>query len=369
MTVFTDEDEPAPANANPEALDAIKLEQFIGRFAGDLGAVLHAATVLIGDQLGLYRAMADSRWLTPEELAEATGTHRRYVREWLAAQAASGYAAYDAATSRFRLTPEQAFALTSEENPLFVPGGVQLAAATIADVNLIANAFRTGYGVGWGEHHPDLVEGTLRFFRPNYVGSLVPSWIPALDGMEEKLRDGARVADLGCGCGASTVLMARAYPESSFVGFDYHAGSIARARQEAATAGVEDRCSFEVATGKDFPGRDYDLVTVFDALHDMGDPTGVAAHVLDTLAPEGTWMIVEPFAHDRLEDNLNVVGRIFYSGSTTICLPVSRSQEVDAGLGAQAGEARVRDVVTAGGFRHFRRVAETAFNLVFEARP
>jgi SAM-dependent methyltransferase len=369
MTTFADEGERTSVEAIPEALDPIKLEEFVGRFAGDLGAVLHAATVLIGDQLGLYRAMADGRWLRPEELAEATGTRPRYVREWLAAQAASGYAAYDAATSRFRLTPEQAFALTSEENPLFVPGGVQLAAATIADVDLIVNAFRTGSGVGWGEHHPDLVEGTLRFFRPNYTGNLIQSWIPALDGMEERLRDGARVADLGCGGGASTILMARAYPKSTFVGFDYHAGSIARARQDAATAGVEDRCSFEVATGKDFPGRDYDLVTVFDALHDMGDPTGVAAHVLDTLAARGTWMIVEPFAHDRLEDNLNVVGRIFYSGSTTICLPVSRSQEVDAGLGAQAGEARLRHVVTAGGFRHFRRVAETAFNLVFEARP
>ena len=369
MTGFAGNGETTSARAVPESLDAIKLEEFVDRFAGDLGAVLHAATVLIGDQLGLYRAMADGRWLTPEELAEATGTHQRYVREWLAAQAASGYTAYDAATSRFRLTPEQAFALTSEENPLFVPGGVQLAAATIADVELIVNAFRTGFGVGWGEHHPDLVEGTLRFFRPNYAGNLVQNWIPAIDGMEEKLRGGARVADLGCGCGASTILMARAYPESAFVGFDYHAGSIARARQDAATAGVEGRCCFEVATGKDFPGRDYDLVTVFDALHDMGDPTGVAAHVLDTLAPRGTWMIVEPFAHDRLEDNLNVFGRIFYSGSTTICLPVSRSQEVDAGLGAQAGEARLRHVVTAGGFRHFRRVAETAFNLVFEARP
>ncbi len=369
MTTFADEGERISVEKAPEALDPIKLDEFVGRFAGDLGAVLHAATVLIGDQLGLYRAMADGRWLTPDELAEATGTHQRYVSEWLAAQAASGYAAYDPATSRFRLTPEQAYALTSEENPLFVPGGIQLAAATIADVDLIVNAFRTGSGVGWGEHHPDLVEGTLRFFRPNYTGNLVQSWIPALDGMEARLRAGASVADLGCGCGASTILMACAYPKSAFVGFDYHAGSIARARQDAAAAGVEDRCSFEVATGKDFPRRDYDFVTAFDALHDMGDPAGVAAHVLHALAPQGTWMIVEPFAQDRLEDNLNVVGRIFYSGSTTICLPVSRSQEVDAGLGAQAGEGRLRAVVTAGGFSHFRRVAETPFNIVFEARP
>jgi len=369
LTGSVDQVEPTSAKAVQKSVDALKLEEFVGRFASDLGAVLHAATVLIGDQLGLYRAMADGRWVRPEELAEATGTHQRYVSEWLAAQAASGYAVYDAETSRFRLTPEQAFALTSEGNFLSVLGGLQLAAATIADIDLIVNAFRTGFGVGWGEHDPDLVEGTLRFFRSTYATNLVQGWIPALDGMEAKLRGGARVADLGCGCGATTILMARAYPESSFIGFDYHAGSIARARQDAATAGVEDRCCFEVATGKDFPGRDYDLVTMFDALHDVGDPTGVAAHVLDALAPRGIWMIVEPFAHDRLEDNLNVIGRIFYSGSTTICLPLSRSQEVDAGLGAQAGEARLRQVVTAGGFRNFRGVAETAFNLVFEARP
>jgi 2-polyprenyl-3-methyl-5-hydroxy-6-metoxy-1,4-benzoquinol methylase len=353
----------------PLDVDAERLDEFVGRFAADLGAVLHAATVLIGDRVGLYRAMADCRWLTAEELAERTGTHLRYVREWLAVQAASGYADYDASSGRFRLTPEQAFALTSEDNPLFAPGGLQVAASTLADVALIAEAFRSGQGVAWGEHHPDLVEGTLRFFRPNYIGNLTQYWIPALDGVEAKLRSGASVADIGCGCGASTIIMARAYPESRFVGFDYHEDSIVKARQAAVDAGVADRCRFDVATGKDFEDGGYDLVTVFDALHDMGDPTGVAAHVLDTLAPDGTWMIVEPFAEDRLEDNLNPVGRIFYSGSTTICLPVSRSQEVDAGLGAQAGEAKLREVVTAAGFTRFRRVAATPFNLVFEARP
>ena len=352
-----------------DSVDPARLEEFVGRFVGDLGAVLHAATVLISARLGLYKAMSDCRWCSPEELAERTGTHLRYIREWLAAQAASGYAQYEPASGRFRLTPEQAFALTSEENPLFVPGGLQLAAATIADVDLIVNAFRTGFGVGWGEHHPDLVEGTLRFFRPNYIGNLTQQWLPALDGVEEKLRSGTTVADVACGGGASTIIMAAAYPASTFVGFDYHPESITLARRAAEVAGVADRCRFEVAAANDYPGSNYGLVTVFDALHDMGDPTGAAAHILETLAPDGTWMIVEPFAHDRLEDNLNPVGRIFYSGSTTICLPVSRSQEVDAGLGAQAGEARVREVLTAAGFTHFRRAAETPFNLVFEARP
>ena len=291
------------------------------------------------------------------------------MKEWLSAQAASGYAEYNAASGRFRLTPEQAFALTSEDNPLFAPGGIQVAASTLADVGLVADAFRTGRGVGWGEHHPDLFEGTLRFFRPNYIGNLTQRWLPALDGVEDKLKAGTTVADIACGAGASTIIMARAYPASSFLGFDYHEESIAMARKSAAAAGVAERCTFEVATAKEYPGSGYGLVTVFDALHDIGDPTGVAAHVLQTLAPDGAWMIVEPFANDRLEDNLTPVGRIFYSASTTICLPVSRSQEVDAGLGAQAGEARMRQVVTAGGFTSFRRVAETPFNLVFEARP
>ena len=350
-------------------LDPERLDEFVGRFASDLGAVLHSATVLIGDRLGLYRAMADCQWLTADELAERTGTHLRYVREWLAAQAASGYAEYDPASGQFRLTPEQAFALTSEDNPVFAPGGLQIAASTLADVALITDAFQKGQGLAWGDHHPDLIEGTLRFFRPNYIGNLTQQWIPALDGVEDKLQSGASVADIGCGSGASTIIMAREYPNSRFVGFDYHEGSIVKARQAAVEAGVADRCRFDVATAKDYEDGGYDLVAVFDALHDMGDPAGVAAHVLDTLAPDGSWMIVEPFAEDRLEDNLNPVGRIFYSASTTICLPVSRSQEVDAGLGAQAGEARLREVVSSGGFTRFDRVAATPFNLVFQARP
>ena len=257
--------------------DPQRLDEFVGRFAADLGAVLHCATVLIGDRLGLYRAMADGQWLTAEDLAGRTNTHLRYVREWLAAQAASGYAEYDPASERFRLTPEQAFALTSELNPLFAPGGLQVAASTLADVGLIAEAFRNGHGVAWGEHHHDLIEGTLRFFRPNYIGNLTESWIPALDGVEAKLRSGASVADIGCGCGASTIIMARAYPASRFVGFDYHEGSIVKARDAAVEAGVADRCRFDVATAKDFEDGGYDLVTVFDALHDMGDPIGASA--------------------------------------------------------------------------------------------
>lgn len=352
-----------------EAFDEAKFEAFLNGFFADLGAVMHAATVLIGDRVGLYKAMADSRWYTPSEVAEQTATDPRYVREWLAAQAASGYAEYDSATARFRLSPEQALALTSEDNPFFAPGGLQVAAATLADVDLVSEAFRSRRGVAWGDHHPDLTDGTLRFFRTNYLSHLTEQWLPALDGAAESLRAGTTVADIGCGGGASTIIMAKAFSNSRFFGFDYDEGSIAKARKGAAEAGVADRCTFEVATAKEFPGVEYGLVTVFDALHDMGDPTGVAAHVLEALAPDGIWMIVEPFAHDRFEDNLTPLGRIFYSASTTICLPMSRAQEVDAALGAQAGEARLREVVTAGGFTRFRRADQTPFNLVLEARP
>lgn len=350
-------------------IDEGKLNEFIGRFVGDLGAVMHAATVLIGDQLGLYKAMADGEPVSPADLAEKTGTDERYMREWLSAQAASGYAEYAPDTGRFHLSPEQAFALTNEYNPLFIPGGLQTGASTIKDAHLVAAAIRSGEGLGWHEHDHELYAGTERFFRPNYIGNLIPAWLPALDGVQEKLRTGAKVADIGCGRGASTIILAQEYPNSDFYGFDYHDGSIEAARETAAEAGVSGRASFEVASAKEYPGADYDLVAVFDALHDMGDPIGASAHVLGSLAPDGTWMIVEPYAGDRLEDNLTPVGRAFYSASTCLCVPASKDQEVGLALGAQAGEERIREVVTEGGFSRFRRVAETPFNLVYEARP
>jgi SAM-dependent methyltransferase len=349
-------------------LDNHKLEQFVGRFVQDLGAVFHAATLLVGDRVGLYQAMADSQWITPASLAERTDTDQRYVAEWLAAQAAAGYAEYDPDTRQFRLSEEQVFALTDEYNPLFFPGGFQSAAAAIKDVELITDAFRDGHGVAWGDHHPDPFVGTDRFFRPNYIANLTASWIPALDGVEPKLLAGATVADMGCGYGASTIIMATAYPASSFIGYYPHPPSIEAARKAAADAGVADRCRFDVATATDYPGRGYDLVALFDCLHDMGDPVGAAAHIRETLSDDGTCLLVEPFAEDRLEDNLTPIGRIFYAGSTMLCTPSSRAQQGGLALGAQAGESRLRDVLNAAGFSRVRRAAETPFNLVLEAR-
>jgi len=334
-----------------------------------MGAAIHAVMILLGDRLGLYKAMADSRPVTSGELANRAGLTERYVREWLNSNAASGYVTYDAATKTFTLPPEQALALAVEESPVFLPGVFQILSACYNDAPKIENAFRTGQGVGWHEHHHDLFHGTERFFRPNYNANLVSSWIPALDGVEAKLRSGAKVADVGCGLGASTILMAKSYPKSTFVGFDYHGKSIELAREAAAEAGVQERVHFEVAAAKAFPGNDYDFVAFFDCLHDMGDPAGAASHVKSSLKPDGTWMIVEPFAGDTPESNHNPIGRIFYSASTMLCVPASMSQEVGAALGAQAGEANIRKVVETGGFTRFRRAAQTPFNLVFEARP
>ncbi len=345
-----------------------KLMGLVHQAVGDFGSMLTGALVVLGDRLGLYRHLADAgRPLTSAELAAAAGCAERYVREWLNGQAASGYVTY--ADGRYGLSEEQAVAFTDESSPACVIGGFQGMLAATRAVDRLSILFRTGEGLGWHEHHDDLFCGTERFFRPGYIANLTTSWIPALEGVEDKLRRGAKVADVGCGHGASTIIMARAFPASTFTGFDYHAPSIEAARKAAAEAGVDDRVSFEVASAKEYPGTGYDLVGFFDCLHDMGDPAGAARHVLRSLASEGTWLIVEPFAHDDTAGNLNPIGRLFYSVSTLICTPASLSQETGTALGAQAGETRLRDVVTAGGFTRFRRAAETPFNLVLEARP
>src|ERR1700683_1226905 len=351
------------------ALDSQKLDQLLGRGIVDFGATFHAALVAIGDKLGLYKALAARGPMTSTQLAERTNTNERYVREWLASQAAGGYVTYDPSGDRFSLTEEQAFALADDNSPAFLPGAFQLALAATRSVDKVTDAFKTGEGVGWHEHDPELFTGTERFFLSGYAAHLVSSWIPALEGVEAKLRAGGRVADVGCGHGASTVLMAQAYPASTFVGFDYHPASIDVATTRAKKAGVGDRANFQVAKAKDFPGKDYDLVTFFDCLHDMGDPAGAAKHVYQSLKKGGTWMIVEPFANDKLQDNLNPIRRVFYSASTMLCTPCSRAQEVGLALGAQSGEARMREVVRSAGFTRFRRATQTPFNLVYEARP
>jgi 2-polyprenyl-3-methyl-5-hydroxy-6-metoxy-1,4-benzoquinol methylase len=351
------------------AIDEAKLEQFMGQFVQDLGAALNAPLVMIGDKLGLYKAMADGEPVTPQQLAERTDCRERYIREWLCAQAASGYIEYDAAEGTFHLPPEQAMALAQEDSPAFIPGAFQLAAAVVKDEPQIAERFRSGEGFGWHEHNHDLFAGTERFFRPGYLANLVSSWLPSLDGVVEKLTEGALVADIGCGHGASTTLMAQAFPASRFIGSDYHEGSIKEARAAAERAGVADRVTFEVASAKDFGGGPFDLVCVFDALHDMGDPVGAAKHVREQLADDGTWMVVEPRAGDAVEENLNPVGRVYYSASTMLCTPASLSQEVGLALGAQAGQRGLTAVLNEGGFSRVRRAAETPFNIVLEARP
>jgi SAM-dependent methyltransferase len=346
-----------------------RLEEFVGRMVGELGATLNAALVVIGDRLGLYRAMAGAGPLSAGELSARTDTSERYVREWLNAQAAGGFVEYHPDADRYELAPEQALALADETSPAFVAGAFQLVTAQVRDEPRIAEAFRTGRGVGWHEHNHDLFTGTERFFRPGYAANLESSWIPALDGVEEKLRRGALVGDVGCGHGASTILMARSYPASRFVGYDYHDESIATARERAAQAGVDDRARFETVSAAGLPASGHDLITTFDALHDMGDPVGAGRRIREALAPDGTWLIVEPFAGDRIEDNLTPVGRVYYAASTLVCTPGALAQEGGLALGAQAGEARIRDVVTAAGFTRFRRAAQTPFNLILEARP
>ena len=350
------------------ALDMNKLNAFIGQFVTDLGAAVHTGMVVIGEKLGLYKALADGP-LSPAELAAKTKTDERYIREWLSSQAAGGYITFDPLSNKFSLTQEQAFALATEDSPAYLPGAFELALGSLAAVPRIAESFRTGAGMGWHEHDDGVFHGCEKFFRPGYAANLVASWIPALHDVKQKLEAGARVADVGCGKGASTLLMAKAFPKSRFYGFDYHDKSIEAARESATREGLADRVTFQVAKAKEFPGRDYDFVAVFDCLHDMGDPVGAASHVRQSMAKDGTWMIVEPFANDNLKDNLNPVGRVYYSFSTLLCTPCSRSQEVGLCLGAQAGEANIRKVVNAAGFSRFRRATETPFNIVYEARP
>lgn len=349
-------------------IDQSKLEQFMGKVVGDMGAALSAVLVHIGDRLGLYKAMAGAGPVTSEELAKLTGTQERYVREWLNNQAAGGYVVYDPKAKTYALPPEQAMALAYEDSPAFLPGAFQVIMAAFKAEQKVAQKFKAGGGVDWGEHDPELFEGTERFFRPNYIGNLVNSWIPALEGVQEKLVKGAKVADIGCGHGASMLLMAQAFPNSRFFGFDYHKPSIEAARKRAKAAGLEKNVAFEVAGAADYPGEGYDLVCHFDCLHDMADPQSAAKRVRETIAKEGTWMIVEPFASDKPEENHNPVGRVYYAASTMICVGVSLAKDGPA-LGAQAGEARLKDIAIKAGFRRLRRATQTPFNLVLEARP
>jgi SAM-dependent methyltransferase len=353
--------------AEAPTIDETKLMDFVGKAVGDMGAAATAPLIVLGDKLGLFRALAGSDPVTPGELAKKTGTTERYVREWINALAAAEYITY-CGDGRYTLSPEQAEALANDESPAFIVGGFFTMTAASKIVPKLTQAFRTGDGVGWHEHDPDLFVGVERFFRPGYNANLVSTWLPALDGVVAKLEKGATVADVGCGHGASTIIMAKAFPNSTFIGFDYHGPSIDAARKAAANAGVTN-VKFEVAAAKDFPGKGYDLVCFFDCLHDMGDPQGAAKHTLGTLAKDGTWMIVEPFANDDVADNLNPVGRVFYSASTLICTPNSLSQEVGTALGAQAGQKRLGDVIQGAGFTRFRRATETPFNIVLEARP
>lgn len=359
----------ADADTAAPQVDMDVLMSFVFRAVGEVGATLNTALVVMGDKLGYYRDLAAHGPTTPAEMAERTGTAEPYAREWLNAQAAGDYLTYDPATARYTLPPEQAVALTVEDSPAFLPGLFQIALGTVHDMGHILDAVRNGAGYGWHEHVADVHHGCERFFRPSYNAHLVADWLPALDGVVDKLEAGTLVADIGCGHGASTVLMAQAFPQSRFVGFDYHPESVTTARERAVAAGVSDRATFEVATAQMLPGGEYGLVTMFDTLHDMGDPVGAAEQVRRALAPDGTWMVVEPMAGDHVEDNLNPVGRAYYGFSTLLCTPASLSQDVGLAIGTQAGPARIRDVATAAGFTRFASVAETPFNRVMEIRP
>jgi SAM-dependent methyltransferase len=349
-------------------IDQSKLDALLHQMVGDMGAAAAAPLVVLGDRLGLYRALAAEGPLTSDELAQQTGTAERYVREWCSCQAGFGYITYDGASGKFSMTPEQRAVFADADSPASMTGGYYGILAMCIDEPKVTRIFKTGEGLGWGEHCSCLFCGTEKFFRPGYRANLVHEWLPKLDGVVAKLERGGKAADVGCGHGASTLVMAEAFPNSTFVGFDFHEPSVACANERAREAGLTN-VRFEVAPAKQFPGRDYDLVAYFDCLHDMGDPVGAMAHTRDALKPDGVCMIVEPFAHDRLEDNLNPVGRLYYAFSTMICTPASKSQEVGLGLGAQAGPKRLEQVVREGGFSRCRVATETPFNLILEARP
>jgi ubiquinone/menaquinone biosynthesis C-methylase UbiE len=350
------------------SVDQDKVNALINRFAGDLGATIAAGGVVIGHRLGLYRALAEGP-ATPDQLADRAGCSPRYIAEWLRGQAAGGYIGYEPSSGTFSLSEEQAFALADPDGPVYLPGAFVLALGSLKAEPQITEAFRTGAGVGWDRQDNDVFDGCELFFRPGYLANIVPSWIPALDGVDAKLRGGGRVADVGTGLGASTVLLAQAYPAATISGSDYHEGSIELARKRAADAGVSNRATFEVASAQTFSGSGYDLVTTFDCLHDMGDPLGAARHIREALGPDGTWLIVEPAAADSVEGNLNPVGRIYYGFSAFLCVPNALSQPGGYSLGAQAGENAIRQITVDAGFGRFRRVAETPFNNVYEARP
>ena len=356
------------AGAGKSSLNPDTLNQLLGQMVNDLGAAVNGALIVLGDGLGIYTALADIGPATSQKLAETTNLNERQLREWLSAQAASGYISYDAASDSFFLTPEQTAVFADPDSPAAMIGGFYSVSAVYHDEPLVAESFRTGRGLPWGGHHNCLFCGTERFFRPGYQANISENWIPALDGVQQKLGTGTRVADIGCGYGASTLIMAKAFPKSEFYGFDLHPASIEAANHHAQEQQIPN-VRFSIATAKDFPGNDYGFVTVFDALHDMGDPVGAASHVKQSLQPDGTFMIVEPFAGDSLTDNLNPVGRTYYGFSTMVCTPNSLSQEVGLALGAQAGERRLRDVLSKGGFTRVRRAAETPFNMILEARP
>lgn len=349
-------------------MDGTKLNELLGKLVGDVGAAASASLVVVGDRLGLYKALVARGPMTAADLAKATETSERYVAEWLNAQASAGYLQYDGGSNRYSMTPEQAMVFADDQSPASFAGCFQVIQAMWAGIPRMVENFRTGGGTLWGDQHPCLFEGTERFFRANYIANLVNSWIPALDGAKARLESGIQVADVGCGLGASTILMAKAFPKSRFFGFDSHDRSIEQARTRAREAGVEDRITFSVAKSTDYPGRGYGLIANFDCLHDMEDPIGAAKHARSAIAPDGAWMIVEPYANDRVQENLNPVGRVFYSASTMICVPHSLALKGPA-LGAQAGEGRLREVAVAGGFTRFRRATETPFNLILEARP